>query len=175
MEENPRVKLSDYADRFKIGKQPITVLKNTGVITKHGKGHKWTGPEPSFQMILNVLELIRQYHYDLKKRKSEQGDLFKPQPRKRHTKGKDKPTFVNPDYDKEQIEVWQRNYERQRPDVTAIPIKTFDRSTASEFIETTNYVKQFKQEQQKELNRTILKSIFTAGLKIITNLFKRKK
>jgi len=176
LEENPRVKLSDYADRFKIGKQPITVLKSTGVITRHGNGHKWTGPEPSFQMILNVLEFIRQYHYDLKKRKSEQGDLFKPQPRKRHIKGTDKPKFVNPDYDKEQIEVWHRNYEKQRPDVTAIPIKTFDRSTASEFIETASYVKQFNKEQErKELNRAILKNIFTVGLKFITNLIKRKK
>ena len=176
LDENPRVKLTDYANRYKIGKQPITVLKSTGVITRHGRGHKWTGPEPSFQMILNVLELIRQYHYDLKKRKSEQGELFKPQTRKRHIKGTDKPTFLNPDYDKEQIEVWQRNYKKQRPDVTAIPIKTFDSSTASEVYETTDYMKHVKpKEQQKELNRKIINSILTYGAKFIINLFKRKK
>jgi hypothetical protein len=178
LDENPRVKLSVYADRFKIGKQPITVLKNTGVITKHGRGHKWTGPEPSFQMILSVLELIRLYHLDLKKRKSEQGELFKPSPKKRHTKGTQQPNFVNPEYDKQQIEVWQRNYKKQRPEITNVPIQTFDRSTASEFVETTEYVKQFKPDQkeiQNQINRAVLKNLFTAGAKFITNLFKRKK
>ena len=120
LDENPRVKLTDYANRYKIGKQPITVLKSTGVITRHGRGHKWTGPEPSFQMILNVLELIRQYHYDLKKRKSEQGELFKPQTRKRHIKGTDKPTFLNPDYDKEQIEVSKFYEKLPKPHALAV-------------------------------------------------------
>jgi hypothetical protein len=176
LEENPRVKLTDYANRYKIGKQPITILKNTGVITKHGNGHKWTGPEPSFQLILDVLEMVRRYHYDLKKRKSEQGELFKPMQKKRHFKGKDTPTFFNIEVEKKQLENWRRNYESQKPDITAIPIKTFDRSTASDLIETTEYIKRINPDQtQKEINRAILSKIFTSGIKLLVNLFKRKK
>jgi hypothetical protein len=181
LEENPRVKLTDYANRYKIGKQPITVLKNTGVITRHGQGHKWTGPEPSFQMILNVLELIRQYHYDLKKTKSEQGELFQHKPKKSYAKGTETPTFYNTEVEKQQLENWRRNYERQQPEITNIPIQTFDRSTASEFVESEKLLQTLRPEinpennLQKELNRAIINKVLKVGFKFIINLFKRKK
>ncbi|CAB4152830.1 hypothetical protein UFOVP611_33 [uncultured Caudovirales phage] len=181
LSENPRVKLTDYATRYKIGKQPITVLKNTGVIIRHGNGFKWVGPEPSYQLIINVLEIIRRYHYDLKKRKSDQGELFKPKEKKKHYKGKETPTFYNIEVEKQQLENWQRNYERQQPEITNIPIQTFDRSTASEFVETEKLIQTLQPEinpgnnLQKELNRAIINKILTSGVKFIINLFKRKK
>lgn len=175
LEQNPRVKLSKYAIKFKIGKQPITVLKSTGVIIKHGNGHKWVGPEPSFNMILNVLEIIRIYHAELKQRKREQGELFTPKKVKNHSKGTENPTFINTDFDKKAVEVWRKTYEKQVGESSNIPIKTFDRSTASEFIETLNEINQFKKVEQRKTNRAILKSILTTGVNIFINLFKRKK
>lgn len=168
LDQNPRIKLSDFASRYKIGKQPITVLKSTGVITQINRGHKWSGPEPSFKMIMEVLEIIRRYHVDLKERKSQQGDLFKPKSKKRnYSKGSETPKFINPEVQKN-IDLWRENYQNQKADQTAIPIRIeiYDRSTASEINETTNSI-----DEQKEFNRSILKSIFFKFL----NLFKCKK
>lgn len=172
LEENPRVKLTDFAHRYKIGKQPLTVLKSTGIITKNGKaGHKWTGPEPNYKMILDVLEIIRRYHAELKQRKSEQGDLFTKSKRRGWSKGSQTPKFVNPEVEKN-INLWRENYQKQTADQTAIPIRIeiYDRSTAADFYETEK-IKVINRSEQKQLNRTILKNIFTA----IKNLFKWKK
>jgi hypothetical protein len=144
LQTNPKVHVSDIANKHKIGKHPFSMLVQMGIVSRTKSGMTWIGKEPSIQMVIQIRLAIRQYHIELDNKKKVQGELFKrsnPNMRIR------KETHIE----------WEQRVKQQKPETTDIPIKQPlpDSSMISEFI-THEYV------ETKKLNwfQRVMKAIF---------------
>jgi hypothetical protein len=123
LQTNPKVHVSDIANKHKIGKHPFSMLVQMGIVSRTKSGMTWIGKEPSIQMVIQIRLAIRQYHIELDNKKKVQGELFKrsnPNMRIR------KETHIE----------WEQRVKQQKPETTDIPIKQPlpDSSMISEFI-----------------------------------------
>jgi hypothetical protein len=129
IDANPKVHTSPIVRQFKIGTQPIGMLKKLGVIEYKKGGHKrWVGNAPNVEMVIQITEAIHNYHAELKSRKRN-GEMF--------LKTKKQPQIKPIVVQKELHHEWQRSIEKQNAEKTNIPIQEqpFDQSMISEFIE----------------------------------------
>lgn len=128
IDANPKVHTSPIVRQFKIGTQPIGMLKKLGVIEHSKGGHKkWVGKEPNVAMVIQITEAIHNYHAELNSRKSS-GELFTKKKRAQSTK------TVQPI--QSDLDEWKSRYTQQKAGKTNIPIQNqpFDQSMVSEFI-----------------------------------------
>jgi len=144
LQTNPKVHVSDIANKHKIGKHPFSMLVQMGIVSRTKSGMTWIGKEPSIAMVIQIRLAIRQYHIELDKKKKVQGDLFK----------KSKP---NHRIRKETHIEWEQRVKQQKPEPTDIPIKQPlpDSSMVSEFISHEHV-------ETKKLNwfQRVMKAIF---------------
>ena len=144
LQTNPKVHVSDIANKHKIGKHPFSMLVQMGIVSRTKSGMTWIGKEPSIAMVIQIRLAIRQYHIELDKKKKVQGDLFK----------KSKP---NHRIRKETHIEWEQRVKQQKPEPTDIPIKQPlpDSSMISEFISHEHV-------ETKKLNwfQRVMKAIF---------------
>jgi hypothetical protein len=144
LQTNPKVHVSDLANKHKIGKQVFSMLVQMGIVSRTKSGMTWIGKEPSIAMVIQIRLAIRQYHIELDKKKKVQGDLFK----------KSKP---NHRIRKETHIEWEQRVKQQKPEPTDIPIKQPlpDSSMVSEFISHEHV-------ETKKLNwfQRVMKAIF---------------
>jgi hypothetical protein len=144
LQSDPFVKVTEVANRHKIGKQPFTMLVQMGIINRTKRGTFWIGKEPSIQMVIQVRLAIRNYHIELERKKKEQGELFQR-------------SAPNMRIRKETLSEWEQRTKQQKAEITDIPIKQPlpDSSMVSEFI-THEHI------ETKRLNwfQRIIKAIF---------------
>jgi hypothetical protein len=71
IDANPKCHTSPIVREFKIGAQPIGMLKKLGVIEHTKGGHKkWVGANPNVAMVIQIAEAVHNYHAELRSRKS---------------------------------------------------------------------------------------------------------
>jgi hypothetical protein len=144
LQTNPKVHVSDIANKHKIGKHPFSMLVQMGIVSRTKSGMTWIGKEPSIQMVIQIRLAIRQYHIELDNKKKVQGELFK----------RSKP---NMRIRKETHIEWEQRVKQQKSETTDIPIKQPlpDSSMVSEFISHEHV-------ETKQLNwfQRVMKAIF---------------
>lgn len=171
IEENPKLQISDFAKHYKIGKHPISALKKTRVIIHNGYGYKWVGPDPTYNLVVEITQFIANYHADLKARKKQQGDLFERKKRGPITRGKFKPEFKTEKINVSDINEWRDNYKKQVAEKSDVLIQQPgpDRSLVSEYInhdETPTTAPTTAPDQTQKQPRIFEFKIF--GLKLFT-------
>lgn len=144
LQTDPKVKVTEIANRHKIGKHPFAMLVQMGIVNRTKSGLVWVGKEPSIQMVIQIRLAIRQYHIDLDNKKKVEGELFKRSKANRRIR-------------KETHSEWEQRVKQQKLEPTDIPIKQPlpDSSMVSEFI-THEHI------ETKKLNwfHRVMKAIF---------------
>lgn len=122
VQHNPRISVTEFADRYKIGKHPFTIMVQMGILTRTKRGLTWSGKQPNLEMVIQIRMAISQYKQELARKKREQGELFR----------KAKPNHRI----KESINEWEQRAERQKAEKSDIPIQqpSPDSTMVSEFI-----------------------------------------
>ena len=143
IDDNPKCKTTEIARQFKIGQQPITMLKHHGVIEQKNGLKKWVGQEPNVTMVIQIAEAVHNYHAELNSRKKS-GELFK-----KSNKASQAPKSVTPS--QTDLNEWKSAYNSQKAVKTDIPIRSeiYDQSTAAPIIEHHGIIESTKPETRK--------------------------
>jgi len=122
VQRNPKVSVTDFADMYKVGKHPFTIMVQMGILTRTKRGLTWTGKQPNLEMVIQIRMAISQYKQELARKKREQGELFR----------KSKPNHRI----KESVKEWEQRVKQQKAEPTEVYIKQPlpDSSIVSEFI-----------------------------------------
>jgi ribosomal protein S17 len=151
IEDNPKTKrCREIIEMHRCGRQVLSMLKKTGIITHSKNGMTWTGQYPSIKMVIDITEMIHQYKLDLRQRKNQSGDLFRRKKRTTYNKTVTKTERIPVDdeqvtissgtttiqIEKESIQKWHESYKKMVTERSDIEIKqpAPDSSMVSEYI-----------------------------------------
>lgn len=159
IESNPKTKRStEIIEKHRCGHQVLSTLKKTGIVSHTKKGLFWIGQHPTIKMVIDITEMIHQYHIELNQRKK-QHNLFQKRKKTSYIKPDQKTDRIPVDdeqrvtissgdtiieiekktlkeINKEDLNKWHESYKEKIGEPSGIPIKQPlpDTSMVSEYI-----------------------------------------